>query len=62
MAALPFFPPPHDYKSLEGAPIIAIQIIESKPRIRFQPEHETGRVILGVMFGCTISSHGPDSS
>ena len=58
----PSFLPLKTTRVSRGPPIIAIQIIESKPRNRFQPEHETGRVILGVMFGCTISSHGPDSS
>ena len=51
----PSFLPLKTTRVSRGPPIIAIQIIESKPRNRFQPEHETGRVILGVMFGCTIS-------
>ena len=59
----PSFPTLLTTRVSRGAPIIAIQIFESKPRNRFQPVHsETGRVIFIVMFGCTISSHGPDSS
>ena len=42
----PSFLPLMTTRVSRGTPIIAIQIIESKPRNWFQPGHEAGRVII----------------